>query len=129
MVVWLLGVLLAGDLRRCEAPESLPRLDSYGSLVERAKFTVDVQWNEGAGDFVPVASLGMPSHHSSRLRWTNLKAWPELKRRHAEVLRFRATYLTVDLQKVPHQSRWWATYDATIDEVCLPKPSAVAPPR
>jgi len=114
-------------VKSCEAPEVLPRLDSYESLVARAKFYVDVQWNERAADFTPVASIRMPPHHSSRLRWTNLKTWPALGQRPTQVLRFRATYLTADIQKVRDHSRWRATYDAAIDEVCLP--AATAPSR
>ena len=111
-------------MRPCEASEVLPRLDSYESLVVRAKFYVDVQWNESAADFTPVATIRMPPHHSSRLRWTNLKAWPALGQRHGQVLRFRATYLTADIRRVPSQSRWWATYDAALDDVCLPATTA-----
>jgi hypothetical protein len=123
----LFALMLAPSVSRasdavgtCETPEPLPRLDSYVGLAPQAKFHIDVKWNEGAADFAPVRAIAMPPHHASRLRWTNLKTWHALGQRHAQVLRFRITYLTAVIEKVPGQNRWRATYDAEINGVCVP---------
>jgi len=127
-VPWLaFALILAPSVSRasdalgtCETPEPLPRLDSYVGLSPQAKFHVDVKWNERAADFTPVRAIAMPPHHSSRLRWANLNTPYAPGQWHARVLRFRFTYLTAVIEKVPGQNRWRATYDVEIDGVCVP---------
>ena len=114
-----------GSIRSCQGPERVPRLDSYRGIAPQMEFYVDVKWKE-PGEFVPIAPVKMPYHHSSRLEWTNLERWPALRQRHGAVLRFRFKCLAAKIEKVPNQYRWWAAYSAEIEDVCL-APIAIAP--
>jgi len=105
--------------RPCEVPERAPKLETYTGIAPLDTFYVDVQWEEPEG-FVPVAPIGRPLHHSSRLQWTNGEMWPSLRQAHPGPLRFRFKVLAAKTDKVPAQNRWWATYSAEIEDVCTP---------
>jgi len=122
-------------LATCQDPEPFPRLDAYHGAKSQNRFYVDVRWS--GAEFVPVETIAMPRHHSSRLEWTNRDRWPSLAQGYGGVLRFRGRHLTSTIEKVPGQHRWWATYRVELEGVCIvraasgstpPEPTAAAPP-
>ena len=106
-------------IKPCGDRERLPKLESYVGIKPQTRFYVDVKWQPPSW-FVPVRYIAMPYHQSSRIEWTNLDKWPALEYSHDATLRFRFRYLSAEIQKVPNQHRWWATYSAEIESICVP---------
>ncbi|HEX7509222.1 MAG TPA: hypothetical protein VF550_20790 [Polyangia bacterium] len=109
----------------CQTQEESPELTAFEQLRPGSAFHVEVKWDEKGG-WIPAKPIAMPIHHASRIEWTNVQAWPVLAESRGVRLRFLAWLLVEDLEKVPGQHAWRATYQARIDGICTIPPR---PPR
>jgi hypothetical protein len=103
-----------GDRRE---PVSIAALTSYVSATIPSRYTVEVIWD--GREWVPAEHIAMPSHHSSRLFFTNLEdpACAALRAEGKGRLRLTIELESSRIEQVPNEMRWWAEYGARVIEV------------
>lgn len=108
---------------RCTVAGRKPRpLRSLVNVaLNRVVYRLEVEYRSGG--FQPVRMPRMPLHHSSRFSWIGLEAFSPA-RRPGERYLFDFVIVRREIEKVPGQHRWRATYHARV-EGTQPRPPAL----